>query len=108
MSGPTERRPSREKSRSHAAAPVALAVVIVGLVLGKYTIFAPLLLGLLLLVSGFSLTSSRLNPLSPHFYSTRKASWAAVGAVWLGALVLLAETYYLWKAHAGPWWPSSL
>ncbi len=100
-----ERRPSGEKSRSHAAAPVALALVIAGLVLGTYSIFAPLLLGLGLLVSGFSLLSSRLNPLSPHFYSSRKASWPAIGAVFLGALVLLADAYYLWKSRFGAWLP---
>lgn len=84
---------------------MALVVVIVGLVLGSYTLVAPLALGALLFVSGFSLMSSRLNPLSAHFYSDRKASWPAIGAVFLGALVLLADAYYLWKSRYGGWLP---
>lgn len=84
---------------------MALAVVIAGLVLGAYTIVAPLLLGGLLLFSGFSLLSSRLNPLSPHFYSDRKPSWPAIGAVFLASLVLLADVYYLWKSRYGSWLP---
>ena len=88
-----ERRPVE---RSHAAIPVALVVVGLGLYFGSYSLIVPALLGLLLLVSGGSFLSSRLNPLSPHFYLTRKPSWAAVGVVWLGALALLAEAYELW------------
>lgn len=95
------RRRPVAKSRSHAAIPVALVLVVVGLVLGGYTLFAPLVIGLLLLVSGFSLFSSRINPLSAHFYSDRKASWAAVGVVFLSALVLLWYAYELWTSHYG-------
>ncbi len=95
-------RPTRaaeaEVRRSNAAVPVAVAVVIVGLYLGQYTFLAPGVLGVVLLVSGFSFLSTRLNPLSPHFYLTRKPSWAAVGAVFLGALGLLAYAYSLLPA----------
>ncbi len=91
-----------EHPRSHAAIPVAVAVALVGLYLGRYTVLAPGALGLLLLVSGVSLLSSRLNPLSPHFYLTRKPSWSAIGVVFLGALGLLADAYVLWSARLGP------
>jgi len=91
-----ERLQERPAERSHAAIPIAVVVVIVGLYLGTYSLLIPAVLGLVLLVSGTSLTSSRLNPLSPHFYLTRKPSWAAIGVVFLGALALLAEAYALW------------
>jgi hypothetical protein len=108
---PVYRRPSssrpepaaeEERSRSHAAIPVALVVVIVGAYLGRYTLLAPSALGLLLLVSGLSLLSSHLNPLSPHFYLSRKPSWTAIGVVFLGALALLADAYVLWTDRLGP------
>jgi len=83
-------------SRSHAAIPVAVVVVGLGLYFGSYSLFVPAALGLLLLASGGSLLSSRVNPLSPHFYSPRKASWAAVGVVFLGAAALLWWAYALW------------
>lgn len=82
--------------RSHAAIPVAVVVVGVGVYFGSYSLVVPAALGLLLLVSGVSLLSSRVNPLSPHFYSPRKASWAAVGVVFLGGLALLGWAYELW------------
>jgi hypothetical protein len=96
-SGRLEERPAE---RSHAAIPVAVAVVLVGLYLGTYSLLLPGVLGLALLLAGVSFVSSRINPLSVHFYLTRKPSWAAVGVVWLGALVLLAEAYELWL-HGG-------
>lgn len=86
--------------RSHAAVPVAVAIILVGLYLGEYTFLAPGLLGLALLVSGFSFLSTRVNPLSPHFYLTRKPSWAAVGVVFLGALLLLGDAYSLFPGAA--------
>lgn len=101
---PRDRRfPSRDRpvektvaERSHAAIPVAVLIVGVGLYFSSYSLLVPAVLGFVLLVSGVSLLSSRLNPLSPHFYSPRKASWAAVGVVFLGALALLGWTYELW------------
>jgi hypothetical protein len=105
---PPPARPSRaaeaeaETRRSNAAIPVVVVVVLVGLVLGRYTFLAPGFFGLVLLVSGGSFLSTRLNPLSPHFYLTRKPSWLAVGVVFLGALVLLWYAYTLLVAEFGP------
>jgi Ca2+/Na+ antiporter len=71
-------------------------VVGIGLYFSTYSLIVPAVLGLLLLVSGTSFLSSRLNPLSAHFYLSRKPSWAAIGVVFLGALALLGEAYELW------------
>jgi hypothetical protein len=92
-SAPLDERPAE---RSHAAIPVAVVVVGVGLYFSTYSLLVPTLLGFLLLVAGTSFLSSRLNPLSAHFYLTRKPSWTAIGVVWLGALALLGEAYELW------------
>ena len=91
-----EQLEARPAERSNAAIPVAVVVVVAGLYFGTYSLIVPGLLGLLLFVSGTSFLSSRLNPLSTHFYLTRKPSWAAIGVVFLGALVLFAEAYELW------------
>jgi len=91
-----------ESRRSHAAIPVAIVVVAIGAYLGRYSVLLPALLGLVLLGSGGSFLSSRLNPLSPHFYLTRKPSWAAIGTVFVGALVLLAGAYAMWVHGFGP------
>lgn len=105
---PPASRPSRaaeveaESRRSNAAIPVAVVVVIVGLVLGRYTFLAPGFFGLILLIAAGSFLSTRLNPLSPHFYLTRKPSWLAVGVVFLGSLLLLWDAYLLFVAQFGP------
>jgi hypothetical protein len=108
---PVAGRPSRaaevDVRRSNAAIPVALAVVVVGLYLGRYSVLLPGLLGLLLLGSGGGLLSSRVNPLSPHFYLTRKPSWAAVGVVFLGALALLGAAYEMWVRGYAPLLPNA-
>jgi hypothetical protein len=85
-----------ENRRSHAAIPVAVVLVGLGLYFGADSLVVPALLGLVLLLSGLSFLSTRLNPLSPHFYLTRKPSWAAIGVVFLGAATLLAEAWELW------------
>lgn len=87
---------TRTAERSHAAIPVAVTVVAVGLFAGIYSLLVPAAFGLVLLMAGLSFVSSRLNPLSVHFYLTRKPSWAAIGVVLLGALALLGEAYELW------------
>ncbi len=96
--------------RSHAAIPVALVAVAVAAYLGQYTVLVPGLVGLLLFVAALSFLSTRINPLSPHFYLDRKPSWAAVGVVFLGSLVLLWAAYEMWRHGIGPVlparWPS--
>ena len=102
-------RPSRaveaESRRSNAAVPVAIAVVVLGLYLGQYSFLAPAGLGLVLLFSGASFLSARLNPLSPHFYLSRKPSWLAVGVVLLGGLLLFYYAYNLLLHQVGPLTP---
>jgi hypothetical protein len=91
-----------ETTRSNAAIPVAIALVAIGLYLGTYTILLTGLIGIALLGSAGSLLSTRLNPLSPTFYLTKKPSFLAIGVVFLGAVVLLWGAYLLWTEHAGP------
>lgn len=102
---PAAARPNRaaelESRRSNAAIPVAIVLVVLGLYLARYTFLAPGFFGLVLLVSGASFLSTRINPLSPHFYLTRKPSWLAVGVVFLGAVLLLYETYLLFVHQFG-------
>jgi hypothetical protein len=97
-----------EMRRSNAAIPVAVVLVGIGLYLSTYTILLTAGVGLLLLGSAGSLLSTRLNPLSPTFYLTRKPSFVAIGTVFLGALVLFGAAYYLWTAHGGPIVPQHL
>ncbi len=88
--------------RSHAAIPVAVVVVAVAAYLGQYTVLVPGLVGFLLFVVGVSFLSTRINPLSPHFYLDRKPSWAAVGVVFLGSVVLVWAAYAMWLHGVGP------
>jgi hypothetical protein len=97
--------PAPEPRRSNAAIPVAVALVVAGLYLGTYTVLLTALFGLVLLVAAGSLLSTRLNPLSPTFYLTKKPSFLAIGVVFLGALVLFAGAYTLFTSHAGPLMP---
>jgi hypothetical protein len=101
------RAEERSAVRSNAAIPVAVVVVGAGLYFGAYSLVVPAVLGLILLACGMSFVSSRLNPLSVHFYLDRKPSWAAVGVVLLGALALLGEAYELWlHGGAARLWPA--
>jgi hypothetical protein len=103
---PYRTRPARtvelESRRSNAAIPVAVVLVIIGLYLGSVSIVLTALLGLALLFSAGSLLSTRLNPLSPTFYLTKKPSFLAIGVVFLGALILFAGAYTLWVHNMGP------
>ena len=96
------------RTRSHAAIPVALAVVVVGLVAGSYSILAPALLGVLLLGVAVSFLSTRLNPLSVGFYLSVKPSWSAIGVVALGALVLFYAVWLYWTRELAPILPTHL
>jgi hypothetical protein len=102
---PEPARPNRaatlEGRRSNAAIPVVVVLVILGLYLGQYSFLVPASLGLVLLFSGGSFLSTRLNPLSPHFYLPRKPSWLAIGVVFLGALGLGWYAYTLIVRHVG-------
>ncbi len=91
-----------EVRRSNAAVPVAIVIVLAGLYLGTYALIVPALLGIVLLCSSGSLLATRLNPLSPTFYLTRKPSGLAIAVVFLGALILFAGTYELWLHQLGP------
>ena len=99
---PPNRAALVESKRSHAAIPVALVIVAVGLFLSQYTVLFPALLGVLLFFSGLSFLSTRLNPLSPHFYLTRKPSWTATAVVFLSALGLIAAAYELYRHGLAP------
>lgn len=87
--------------RSNAAVPVAIVVVIAGLLLGTYSLLFAALLGLLLLGVAVSFLSSRINPFSVGFYLTVKPSWTAIGVVALGGVVLFASVYLYWVHGMG-------
>lgn len=103
---PTNPPPNRaaevESKRSHAAIPVALVLVVIGLYLSQYTVLLTALLGVVLFFAGLSFLSTRLNPLSPHFYLTRKPSWLAVGVVFLSGLGLLAAAFEFYVHGLAP------
>ncbi|HUI38036.1 MAG TPA: hypothetical protein VLY85_00225 [Thermoplasmata archaeon] len=94
-------RPAPRK-RSNAAVPAAVAVLLLGLVVGHYSILVPALLGIALLYVAVSFVSSRLNPFAIGFYLTVKPSWAAIGAVALIGIVLLATSYAYYVSGFGP------
>lgn len=98
LPSPRNRGPPPEARRSNAAIPVAVVLVGAGLYFAKDSLLVPALLGVVLLLSGLSFLSTRLNPLSPHFYLTRKPSWAAIGVIFLGATALLGEAWVLWSS----------
>ena len=102
---PPNRAAETERRRSNAAIPVALVLLVLGLYLSQYTLLLTGLLGVVLFFSGTSFLSTRLNPLSPHFYLTRKPSWLAVGVVFLSSFVLVGATYYLFVHGLAPVFP---
>ena len=85
------------KRRSHAAAPLAVIVLLLGLLLGTYTVLVPATFGLFLFVSGLSFLGTRVNPFSIGFYLNTKPSWSAIGVIFLSAILLwlVAWTYYI-------------
>ena len=98
---PPRRRPATRTApppgpprRSHAPAYAALAVLVLGLYLGQYSILVPAGLGLSLLLTAGSFVSARLNPLSIGFYLTTKPSWTSILLVFLSAFALLGAAYY--------------
>jgi predicted benzoate:H+ symporter BenE len=99
---PPNRAAETERKRSHAAIPVAIVFVVLGLYLSQFTILITALLGIVLFFAGASFLSTRLNPLSPHFYLTRKPSWLAIGVVFLSAFALLGAAYWLFVHGLAP------
>ena len=99
------RAATAETRRSNAAIPVVVVLVIIGLYLGQYTFLVPAILGLALLYSGGSFLSTRLNPLSAHFYLPKKPSWVAIGVVFLGALGLCYDAYLVLLRELGGYLP---
>lgn len=99
---PPNRAAETESRRSNAAIPVALVLVALGLYLSQYTILLTALFGVVLFFSGASFLSTRLNPLSPHFYLTRKPSWLAIGVVFLSAMALVGAAYWLYVHGLAP------
>jgi len=92
--GPRRGAPAPEPARrSHAAAPVAVVVLFLGLLLGTITVLVPALLGLFLFSSGLSFLSTRVNPFSIGFYLTKKPSWTAIGVIFLSGVLLWVVAY---------------
>jgi hypothetical protein len=102
---PAPSAPPGPPRRSHAAIPVALVLVGVGIYLARFTVLIPALFGVGLLFAGGSFLSTRLNPLSAHFYLPTKPSWLAVLVVFLSSLVLLWAAYELFLHDYGPLLP---
>jgi hypothetical protein len=90
------------KHRSHSAAPVAVGLLFVGLLLGTVTIVLPVVLGTFLLLTGLSFLSTRLNPLSLGFYLRTKPSWSAIGVIFLSALLLFLTAWAYYVHGIGP------
>jgi hypothetical protein len=109
-SGRRGRAPERGPAppRSHAAAFVAVGLLVVGALLMSWTILIPALLALLLFSAGLSFLSARLNPLSIGFYLTTKPSWSSIGVIFLSGVLLLGLTYEGWKQGWGPLLPHQL
>jgi hypothetical protein len=100
--------PPAVPTRSHVAAFVAIAMVLLGWYLAHWTVIAPALLAFFLLSAGVTFLGTRLNPLSIGFYLTVKPSWTAIGAVFLGGLLLMGIAYSAWKSGSGPIIPHHL
>jgi len=94
--------PTRIARRSHAAIPIAVVFLFLGLLFGAYTVVIPALLGGFLFLTSLSFLSTRLNPLSIGFYLTTKPSWTAIGLVLLVGVVLLAAAWEYWASGFAP------
>jgi hypothetical protein len=93
-------------NRSHAAGPVAIVLLFVGLLFASYSLLVPVLLGLFLLAGSATLLSMRLNPFSVGFYLPTKPSFLAIAVVGLVGVMLLSAAWQLWKAGATPVLPA--
>jgi hypothetical protein len=97
--------PEEPKRRSSAAAPVAVAVLFAGLLLGTVTIVLPVILGTFLLLSTLSFLSTRLNPFSIGFYLRTKPSWTAIGVMFLSGILLFLAAWAYYVHGIGPLLP---
>ncbi len=102
---PSGAEPAR---RSHAAAPLAVVVLFLGLMLGTVTVLVPALLGLFLFSSGFSFLSTRVNPFSIGFYLNKKPSWTAIGVIFLSGVLLWLVAYAYFVHGIAPLIPAHL
>jgi hypothetical protein len=91
-----------ENRTSHAAIPLAVALMVVGLVLGKYTVLIPGILGLILLSTAWSFLSTHLNPFSVGYYLTVKPSWSSIAVLGMLGLLLLFIAYTDWRSGYAP------
>jgi hypothetical protein len=82
-----------------------VVMVGVGLYFARFTLLAPALFGCFLLCAGASFLSTRVNPLSAHFYLPTKPSWTAVLVVFLGSFALFGAAYTLYLDHFAPLLP---
>ena len=94
--------PTAPPRRSHAAAPIAVVLLLIGLLLGAYSIVVPAVLGGFLLLTGLSFLSTRLNPLSIGFYLTTKPSWSAIGLLFFAGAILLVTAYGYYVSGFAP------
>jgi hypothetical protein len=100
---PVEPPPAHGRlGHSNAAAPIAGALLLTGLVLGSYTVLVPVLLGFFLISSSFSFLSTRVNPLSIGYYLNTKPSWLAIGLLFLCGVTLLAAAYGYYMSGFAP------
>ncbi len=88
--------------RSHAAAPVGVVVLFLGLLLGTVSVLLPVAFGVFLLLSAFSFLGTRVNPLSIGFYLHTKPSWTAIGVLFLSAVLLFVSAYAYYVHGLGP------
>ncbi len=91
--------------RSHAAAPVGVVVLFLGLLLGTVSVLLPVAFGIFLLLSAFSFLGTRVNPLSIGFYLHTKPSWTAIGVLFLSAVLLFVSAYAYYVHGLGPLLP---
>jgi hypothetical protein len=100
--------PAAVPRRSHAPAALAVGVLLIGLILGTWTVVLPTLLGLFLFSSGVSFLGTRINPFSIGYYLTTKPSWSAIGVVFLSGFLLWVAAYAYYVHGLAPVIPGHL
>ena len=92
-------------TRSHAAIPAAIVLVLVGLYLASYTVIVPAIIGLVLFSVALTFVSSRVNPLSTSFYLDTKPSGLAIAVLFVAGFGMLYASYLLYERHYAPVFP---